>query len=141
MFTPICGFWSKPNILGSWMKTSTYVRSAAAFGTYEIWFLRSPTVLGSLEPSFILSLSNLWRCSKLWPHFGFVSSAEHLPVKPHMHFAPKHLVLHLLTPGKTRPICFSFIYTLLIKMLVLVGFLCFCFKKLLRMQSREKMGD
>lgn len=57
-----------------------------------------------------------------------------------MHFAPKLLALHLKTLGKTKPICFSFIYTLL-KMLVLVKFLSFHFKKPLRMQSREEMGN
>lgn len=60
---------------------------------------------------------------------GWFTVQKSCQVEPQMHFAPKLFALHLKTLGNIKPICFSFIYTLYIKMLVLVKFLSFHFKK------------
>lgn len=70
MFTPICGFWSKPKFLHSWMKTS----GCSCEICNCLWHLQNmifevlnsvPVVLQSLllwrQDPFMLSPASLWR--------------------------------------------------------------------------------
>ena len=138
MFTPTCGFLSKPTFLGSWMKTSgcTCEICNCLWHQWNMIFKVPNNVLGVSQTSFVsisFHIESFQLVEMRQENFGCV--LDLLTMQSTCQWSPKCILPPSALPfiyrplGKPKPICFSFIYTLLIKMLVLVGFLCFPFKK------------
>lgn len=130
-----------------WKLLAAHVRCATAFGTYKMPFVRCQTMSWGVSKAFSFgteTLSNpvLPTCDEgPWtlPERG-VKGTKVFAGKPQCVCAPRTPCPSVrdppFSPRKAKPICFSLVYTLLLILrLVLVGSLCFQFKRALRIPS------